>query len=53
MRSGESAADPYLSFDGAPDRLAWAVPVGGPHGPRTVYVAGDTAWSGAATTGLG
>lgn len=46
IRSEETAADPYLSFDGVPDRLAWAVPVQGPHGGRIVFVAGDSAWSG-------
>lgn len=45
--------EPYLSFDGAPDRIAWAVPVGGPRGPRIVWVAGEATWSGPARTGLG
>lgn len=50
---GEVLGEPYLSFDGSPDRLAWAVPVGGPRGPRIVWVAGEAAWSGPAVTGLG
>lgn len=51
--AGEVLGEPYLSFDGTPDRLAWAVPVGGPRGPRVVWVAGEAAWSGPAATGLG
>lgn len=42
---GETALDPVLSFDGTPDRLAWAVPVVGPSGPRVIWVAGDTSWT--------
>lgn len=53
LSEGEVAGDPYLSFDTVPDRIAWAVPVGGPRGPRIVYVAGRTTWSGPASTGLG
>ncbi len=53
LDDGEVAGAPQLSFDAVPDRLAWAVPVGGPRGPRIVYVAGDSAWSGPAATGLG
>lgn len=44
----EVLGEPYLSFDGSPDRIAWAVPVRGPKGPRTVWVAGDAVWSGPA-----
>jgi hypothetical protein len=36
-----AGSPPYLSYDGSPDRLAWAVPL---PGGRTVYVAGDAAW---------
>ena len=42
---GETAGDPMLSFDGSPDRLAWAVPVSGPSGARVIWVAGDTSWT--------
>lgn len=45
LRPGEAAGTPVLSFDGAPDRLAWAVPVTGPSGARTIWVAGDASWS--------
>jgi hypothetical protein len=31
---------PYLSYDAAPDRIAWAVPFGA----RLVYVTGATSW---------
>ena len=53
MRPGEVAGTPFLSFDGVPDRLAWAVPVNGPDGPRMGWVAGAAVWSGSASTGLG
>jgi hypothetical protein len=36
----EPSGPPVLSYDGAPERLAWAVPVG----DRTVFVAGDATW---------
>jgi len=42
-RHGETAAPPVLSFDGTPDRLAWAVRLVGPDGSeRLVYVAGSS-----------
>ncbi len=42
---GETAGEPYLSFDTVPERLAWAVPLVAPDGAsRIVYVAGDFAW---------
>lgn len=37
----EPTGPPMLSYDGAPERLAWAVPCGS----TTVYVAGDAAWA--------
>lgn len=37
---------PFLSYDGNPDRLAWAVPVDGPSGPATIFIAGGVAWRG-------
>lgn len=46
MAPGETAGDPYLSFDGAPDRIAWAVPVHSGDGDRLVFVAGDAVWPG-------
>lgn len=42
----ETADEPYLSFDGTPDRLAWAVPVHGAGADRVVFVAGDAVWAG-------
>ncbi|MDQ7991668.1 MAG: hypothetical protein AAGC63_01890 [Propionicimonas sp.] len=53
LRPDETAGTPYLSFDTAPDRLAWAVPVDGPGGPRTIFVAGEAVWSGPAVSGPG
>lgn len=53
LRPGEVPGTPFLSFDGVPDRLAWAVPVNGLDGPRMVWVAGVAVWSGSASTGLG
>lgn len=42
---GEHAGAPMLSFDGVPDRLAWAVPLQGPGAAsRWVFVAGTSAW---------
>lgn len=49
----ERAGEPYLSFDGVPDRLAWAIPVTGPEGNRLVYVAGTAAWSASSPRGFG
>jgi hypothetical protein len=37
---------PYLSYEAAPDRIAWAVPFGA----RLVYVTGVTSWIGADPT---
>ena len=42
LRPGESAGEPYLSYDALPSRLAWAVPVTSPaHRERIVFVAGE------------
>jgi len=42
LQPGEKAGTPYLSYDGSPDRLAWAVPITTSSGDqRLVYVAGD------------
>ncbi|MFB8147720.1 hypothetical protein ACFC1W_13330 [Microbacterium sp. NPDC056003] len=44
LTADEIAAEPTLSFDGSPDRLAWAVPVRGARGDGIVFVAGDVVW---------
>ncbi|WP_169581583.1 MULTISPECIES: hypothetical protein [Microbacterium] len=44
LAPGEAAGDPYLSFDGALDRRAWAVPVDGTS--DVVFVAGEAVWRG-------
>lgn len=41
---GESVGEPFLSFDGAPDRIAWAVPMSSGTKRRWIFVAGKTAW---------
>lgn len=44
----DEVGDAVLSFDGSPDRLAWAVPLRrAGAAPRWVFVAGETAWSSA------
>lgn len=45
-RKGEKVGDAYLSFDGAPSRIAWAIELVGKDGraTRTVFVAGDAVW---------
>lgn len=44
-RPGEVVGEPVLSYDEAPARLAWAVPVVGADGEaRRVYVAGSAIW---------
>ena len=53
MREGERPGRPFLSFDGAPDRLAWAVPVEGSDSGRVIYVAGEVAWVGTSSGGIG
>jgi hypothetical protein len=49
---GDVPGVPYLSFDGVPDRIAWAVPVSRPTRTYTIYVAGDAAWIGTGSAGL-
>jgi hypothetical protein len=45
---GETAGEPFLSFDRTPDRIAWAVPLAAPTGAtRIVYVAGESVYEGA------
>ena len=42
---GEDAGEPMLSFDGVPDRFAWAVPLRrAGAAPRWVFVAGTSTW---------
>ena len=42
---GEIVQEPFLTFDGAPSRIAWRVELQAPDGAvRTVYVAGDVVW---------
>ena len=49
----EEAGAPFLSFDGVPDRLAWAVPLQQKGGQqRWVFVAGTTAWPDRGAGGL-
>jgi len=44
-RPGETAGRPYLTYDRAPSRLAWGVPLISPDGTqRTVLVAGQAVW---------
>ena len=51
--SGETLGEPYLSYDGSPERIAWAVPASGPGGAaRTLFVAGESAWVGSGEAGL-
>jgi hypothetical protein len=45
-RSGETAAEPVLSFDGVPDRIAWAVRLFDQEGgSRILFVAGRAVWA--------
>lgn len=46
LRPGETSGRPVLSYDGNPDRVAWAVPVIGPDQGVAVFVAGSVAWRG-------
>lgn len=42
----DEVGDAVLSFDGSPERLAWAVPLRRTGvAPRWVFVAGETAWN--------
>ena len=44
---GEDVGEAMLSFDGVPDRLAWALPLRRQGAePRWVFVAGTAAWPG-------
>lgn len=47
-RPGETAGKPYLTYDRAPSRLAWAVPLMSLDGTiRTLHVAGSAVWPAA------
>ena len=51
---GETAGEPFLSFDRTPDRIAWAVPLAAPTGAtRIVYVAGESVYEGAPEDTIG
>lgn len=44
-RRSEKAGTPFLTYDGAPSRLAWAVPLTSRDGAtRTLFVAGTAVW---------
>jgi hypothetical protein len=45
-RAGESAGEAFLSFDGSPSRIAWAVELVHKKAgtSRTVFVAGEAVW---------
>jgi hypothetical protein len=50
----ERLADPFLTYDENPDRLAWAVRATDPAGREgTIYVAGDFAYRAAPSGGFG
>jgi hypothetical protein len=44
---GETSGQPVLSYDGNPDRVAWAVPVISPEQGVAIFVAGSAVWRGA------
>ena len=53
VRPGEKAREPFLTYDGAPSRLAWAVVFDAPDGTtRTVYVAGTVVWEAPTADGM-
>jgi hypothetical protein len=44
-RIGETTGEPFLTYDKAPDRLVWAVPLTNANGEvRHIYVAGNTVY---------
>ena len=52
-RPGEKAREPFLTYDGAPSRLAWAVVLESPDGTtRTVHVAGNAVWEAPTATAM-
>jgi hypothetical protein len=45
IQNGEKLQHPYLTYDNAPDRIVWAVPVQDTNGKeRIIYVAGGYAY---------
>ena len=50
LHEGEHAAEPFLSYDGVVDKLAWAVPIEGADPDSVVLVAGSAAWRVSAGT---
>lgn len=42
----EAPGSPVLTYDGVPDRLAWAVPVTGGQTGVAIFVAGSAVWRG-------
>jgi hypothetical protein len=48
---GETAGPPLLSFDGHPDRVAWAVPLQHGDARRWAFVAGTVVWAAAPAEG--
>ena len=51
LELGEAPGSPVLTYDGVPDRLAWAVPVIGRRPGVALYVAGSAVWRGPWPTG--
>ena len=50
---GETLDEPFLSYDGNPERIAWAVRARDAGGTvRTLFVAGDSTWVGRGEAGL-
>ena len=53
VRPGEQARELFLTYDGAPSRLAWAVVLESPDGTtRTVHVAGNVVWEATTAAGM-
>jgi hypothetical protein len=49
-RPGETVGQPFLTYDRAPSRLVWAVPLTSPDGTtRTLHVAGRAVWEAVTT----
>lgn len=51
LRPGETAGEPFMSYDAVPAKVAWAVPLVAPDGvERIVFVAGDIWFEGRGDT---
>ena len=50
LKEGEQAAEPFLSYDGVVEKLAWAVPIEGSDPDGVILVAGSAAWRVSAGT---